>query len=96
MQLPANDKELWLVCADETRKVMWVLYDSPADFPGKWVARFYVCDLDIDYRPRGTAFCEIAGSRGEIEDALPYSAKGRWKFIPEYDPAHPQIIGIYR
>lgn len=94
--IPANDTELWKVCGDTTRKVMWVLYDNPHDFPGKWVARFFVCDIDIDCRARGTAFCEIAGSRAEIEDALPYASRSRWKFIPEYDPANPQIIGIYR
>ncbi len=96
VQLPANDTELWKLCADKARKVMWVLYESPADFPGRWVARFYVCDLDLDFRARGTKFCEIAGSQGEIEDALPHATRGRWKFAPEFDPANPQIIGVYK
>lgn len=95
--IPTNDTELWKACAqDAGRKVMWVLYDSPSDFPGQWVARFFVCDIDPDCRARGTSFCETAGSREEIEDALPYVTRGRWKFVPEYDPAHPQIIGIYK
>lgn len=95
VQLPANDTELWKMCADQTRKVMWVLYDSPADFPGKWVARFYVCDLDLACRARGTKFCEVADTRYAIEDALPYASKNRWRFAPEFDEANPQIVGVY-
>ena len=96
LQLPATDTDVWKMCADKTRKLMYVLYDNPSDFPGKWVARLFLCDIDPDCRPRGTRFCEIAGTREEIEDALPYRTRGIWKFYPEFDPGNPQIIGTYR
>lgn len=95
MSIPTSDADLWRACADRTRKVMWVLYDSPVDFPGKWVARFFVCDVDPDFRARGTKFFEQASSRSKIEELLPYADKGRWRFDPEFDPDNPQIIGVY-
>lgn len=93
--IPTSDVELFQLCADGKRKTMWVLYERPYDFPTKWVARFFVCDLDKDFRPRGTRFFEPGKSRSEIEHNLPYFDKGRWKFTPEYDPQNPQIIGVY-
>lgn len=94
--IPTSDTELWKACRDRTRKVMWVLYESPSDFLGKWVARFFVCDVDADFRARGTAFHEVASSRSKVEEALPDFSKGRWSFVPEYDPQNPQIVGVYR
>lgn len=93
--IPTSDVELWQLCAKRDRLIMWVLYESPADFPGKWVGRFFICDRDPDQRARGTSFCEVGNSRSEVEEAIPYMDRGRWRFMPEFDPAHPQIVGVY-
>jgi hypothetical protein len=89
---PISDAELWKLCSQKDQRVMWVLYESPYDFPNQWVARFFLCDTD---KPRPTKWVEKGGYRDNVVACLPYIDKGRWKFTPEYDPFNPQIIGVY-
>lgn len=92
--IPTSDVELWQACAEKHRLVMWTLYFDPVDFPERWVARFFVCDTG-DGKAHGTAFHHVAATRSGVEELIPYLDKGRWAFVPEFDPANPQIVGVY-
>lgn len=77
-------------CEDKAFPSLWGLYCNPYDFPGQWVVRFFDCSGP---QAEPTTLYYVGNTKEAVINRLPNPA--RWKFIPEYDPEHPQIIGVF-
>ncbi len=71
----------------ETALEMWTVYDSPLDYPGKFVARLWVIRRG-DPEPRPTGDLAIASTLEAVREMLPFGLT----LLPRSEEDEPQIV----